>query len=264
MRVVAILAIRDERPYLANCLHHLVENGIAFAVIDNGSSDRPTDILREPRFASSLVAYQQLPFKGVFDLTEQLLAKQRLSETLDLDWVIHLDADEIMHSYRDSESLREAVERLDTQGWEVINFDEFVFLPVEHDYVINCDGTQPLRHYYFFEPYKPRLMRAWKKRLNLSNVYAGGHVQTGSEFRLAPETFALRHYIFRNEEHASTKYAQRQFSQSDLARGWHMNRIGQPITRFAFPGTDALECLVSPENRNLSRAKPHKKHYWQW
>ena len=52
-------------------------------------------------------------------------------EALNSDWVVHVDADVIMHSYREGEGLREGLSRLDAEGWNVVNFDEFVFLPIE-------------------------------------------------------------------------------------------------------------------------------------
>ena len=55
MQVVAVLAVRNERPCLGNCLHHLIENEIDFFVVDNGSTDATVELLRERRFRSHLV-----------------------------------------------------------------------------------------------------------------------------------------------------------------------------------------------------------------
>ena len=57
-RVVAILAIRYERPYLANCLDYLIADGLDYFIIDNESDDGTAELLREPRFAAHLVGYQ--------------------------------------------------------------------------------------------------------------------------------------------------------------------------------------------------------------
>lgn len=102
-------------------------------------------MLREPRFAPWLVSYRVLPFDGVFDLKKMLLVKQEIAGTLDADWLIRLDADEILHPYHQGESLREGITRLDAKGWDVINFDEFVFLPGDGRYVPDADGLPPLR-----------------------------------------------------------------------------------------------------------------------
>jgi hypothetical protein len=63
MRVVAVLAMRNERPYLANCLSHLIENGIDFAVVDNGSTDGSMELLQHGRYAPYLAGYRYLPLR---------------------------------------------------------------------------------------------------------------------------------------------------------------------------------------------------------
>src|SRR5215218_3047789 len=78
MRIVAILAVSDERFYLANCLSHLIKNGLDFAIIDNGASDECAQIIHSSRFAPSLAGYSQVPFTGVFSWEEILLAQERL------------------------------------------------------------------------------------------------------------------------------------------------------------------------------------------
>lgn len=260
MRVVAVLAVRCERPYLSNCLSHLIENGIDYAIVDNGSTDGSAELLRSAKFAPHLAGYHYVPFTGIFKWEEILLAQEQLVRKIDTDWVLLQAPDEVMHSNVPGETLASAIERLDAQGYDVINFDEFVFLPVDHDYIPDHSGTQPLRHYYFWKP----SMRAWKKALNLSNVAGAGHTVSGAEFNLSPETFVNRHYIFRDQAHAYAKYSDRIFDDKELARGWHRDRFKQPVTNFTFPPPDQLECLASPEDRNLSRRHPHQTYYWQW
>jgi glycosyltransferase involved in cell wall biosynthesis len=260
MRVVAILAVRNERPYLSNCLSHLLKNGIDFAVVDNGSTDGSTELLQDSRFVPHLAGYRHVPFTGAFVWETILLAQEQLVATIHADWILLLAPDEIMHSNIPGETLASAIEKLDARGYDVINFDEFVFLPVDHDYVPDYCGTQPLRHYYFWQP----SMRAWKKAINVSNVAGAGHFVSGADFRLSPETLVNRHYIFRDQAHAYEKYSKRIFDAKELARGWHIDRFQQPVTNFAFPPAEQLECLASPEDRNLSRRHPHQTHYWQW
>jgi glycosyltransferase involved in cell wall biosynthesis len=261
MKVTAILAIRNEEAYLANCLRHLVSNDVNFVVIDNGSSDSSREICRRSEFAGNLVDVVDFPFDGSFSITKQLSRKMEVIGALETDWVIHLDADEVMHSYRQGETLNEALSRADALGWNVVNFNEFVFLPIDHDYVPEAQGHQPILHYYFFEPYAPRLMRAWKKACGFSMV-EGGHRLTGSDLKIAPEHLALRHYIVRSQEHALTKYTTRTFAADDLARGWHQVRRSQSRDGFRFPPAEVLCRLPFAGCRTLDRTAPWKVHYW--
>jgi glycosyltransferase involved in cell wall biosynthesis len=263
MRIVAILAIRNERAYLSNCLSHLVANGIAFAVVDNDSTDGSTELVHDQKFAHHLAGYRHVPFSGTFSWEEILRSQEQLLHAIDADWHLLLAPDEIMHSYVPDESLASAIARLDQQGYDVINFDEFVFLPVDGDYVPDINGMQPLRYYYFYEPRNPFQMRAWRKAAGLSNIAGAGHRFYDAGIRLAPESFALRHYIFRNQAHAFEKYAKRTFAAEELARGWHRDRSGQAAAHFAFPPLSALHCLASPQDRHLERAHPRKTHFWE-
>lgn len=139
-----------------------------------------------------------------------------------------------MQSYVPDEFLASAIARLDQQGYNVINFDEFAFLPVNGDYVPDINGMQPLKYYYFYEPRNLFHMRVWRKASGLSNVAGAGHLIFDAELRLAPESLALRHYIFRNQAHAFEKYTKRTFAVEELERGSHNDRAGQTAAHSRF------------------------------
>ncbi len=262
MRITAILAVRNERPYLGNCLTHLIDNGLDFILIDNGSTDGTRELLSQPPFADHLVDYRTHPYDGAFDWSGLLQARETAAKESGADWVLFVSADEIMHSYVPGETLAEAIARLDAAGAQVIDFNEFVFLPVDHDYVPDAPGPQPLQHYYFYEPWRPRLMRARRRDLEVSHQAQGGHTFEG-DFRLAGESFALRHYLFRDQAHAAAKYTGRVFKADEVERGWHRNRAGAAAGQFTFPPPQTLHRLASPADRDLRRDAPRKTHYWE-
>jgi glycosyltransferase involved in cell wall biosynthesis len=166
--VVAVLGVRNEEVYLGNALRHLKANGVKYAVIDNGSDDDTTTIIRRREFSSHLVARRNLPYLGQHDLKGMLREKMALIEALKTDWVIHMDADEVMHPARAGETLQEAISRLDQEGYDAIDFNEFVFLPLDQSYVKEWVGFQPITTYYFYSPGPLRLMRAWKPSAGFS------------------------------------------------------------------------------------------------
>jgi hypothetical protein len=262
--VVAVLGVRNEEVCLGNALRHLKANGIKYAVIDNGSDDDTPAIIRRREFSSHLVTRRDLPYLGEHDLQGMLREKMALIEALKTDWVIHMDADEVMHSAQSGETLQEEISRFDQEGYDAIDFNEFVFLPLEHSYVRERVGFQPITTYYFYSPRPLRLMRAWKPGAGYSMVHSGGHSLAGSTIHLAPQKLIMRHYIFRDQEHAFTKYAARQFKPSELAMGWHWNRHGQPVRRFKFPLTDRLQMLDQPDSYELRMHDPKSAHYWMW
>lgn len=265
LKVTAVIAFRNEETYLAQTLRHLMRNDVSVFLMDNGSTDNSRRICESPEFETIVLGIRDLPFRGTFDLTRQLAAKLEVINELDADWVIHTDADELMQSPRDGESLRDGIARHDAAGFNVIDFDEFVFLPLEGQLTTPADSGLPsARHYYFFQPVPLRLMRAWKTSAGLTMVEGGGHRLRGENIVVAPEQFILRHYPFHSARHAATKYTNRAFAPAELARGWHVNRVGQAPERFAFPAPSALEYLADPNSRQLNTSRPHKLHYWQW
>lgn len=264
MKPTAILAIRNEAPYLENCLAHLVENGFDFIVIDNESDDQSRDIIRSEQFAGHLLELVSHPYPGHFDWSGLMRQREAAAARAPSDWVLFVSADEIMHSFRPGESLSEAISRIAETGADVIDFNEFVFLPIDQPYRPGIGGYQPIMDYYFFEPYRPRLMRARKRDLAVSHIDKGGHTLDGEAYTLAAETLALRHYIFRDQQHAHDKYANRVFPQAELDRGWHGNRHQQAIEAFNWPARDKLKRIGFPEQRTLDDSQPMTRHYWQW
>ena len=259
MRCVAVIAVRNGRPYLQRCLDHLIAEGIEIAIIDNMSSDGSYEACLD-YLSRGICALERLDYRGVFSLREQLQYKQKLTENIAADWIIHQDIDELLQSPRPGENLLSAIQRADRAGANCINFDEFVFLPYA-DEIRRADFfSSP--YYYFFQPNYPRLMRAWKKSSGLSNIGTGGHRLQGDVIRFQQD-FVLRHYIFTSQQHALEKYRQRRFSEQELAGGWHRNRLDIPTEKLLFPAKTRLKCLPAPESRTFDKSDPWSKHYWE-
>lgn len=207
MKITAMLCVRNEESYLEVTLAHLVACGIDLAIIDNDSTDRTLRICR--KFQRRIMYQARLPFRGFFNLTEQIAAKAEIVRQVESDWFIHQDADEILESPRPDESLREGIERVSAAGFNVVNFDEFVFLPTAgYDDFEGWDFYGGMKHYYFFEPRPRRLMRAWKNRPGVVHL-GGGHQLDGPDLRLCTKNFILRHYPNLSLDHARRKYPRR-------------------------------------------------------
>jgi glycosyltransferase involved in cell wall biosynthesis len=261
---MATLAVRNEQDRIRNCLRHLVRNEIDFAIVDNGSTDATRSIVESAEFKHNLRDIHDVRFEGAFDHERMLIEQEVLIKEHECDWVIHLGADEIMHSYRPNETLRDAIAKIDADGWNAINFDEFVFLPVDTPYVPDHDGWQPLRYYYVRGYATPFLVRARKRNLNVSMIKYAGHFLDGEAVALSPERLALRHYIVRDQRHAFEKYATRVYAARSLARGWSKDKHGVPVEAFAFPRPEQLKFLPDPSSRDLDPSYPHATHYWLW
>ncbi|MDN5780601.1 MAG: glycosyltransferase family 2 protein, partial [Luteimonas sp.] len=176
MRIVAILAARNEALYLRRCLQSLVANGLEVYVIDNDSEDDTAGIARE-FLGQGVIGIDQHPYLGSFDFVRMLQHKTDLCAKIDADWFMHCDADEIRQPPAPYSTLSQAVSDVDRQGYNAINFDEFVFLPTsECEHYENTDYVAKMRQYYFFDPKPLRRVNLWKNGAHPADIISSaGH-----------------------------------------------------------------------------------------
>lgn len=263
-RVCALTCVRNEIAFLPGLIDHCVAQGVDLIVIDNGSDDGSRECV-EARVGDGVLRLEDLPFEGSFSMSAQLQRKQELIAALPHDWILNMDADEIIEPATPGMTLPELAAEAGQAGCNAVNFDEFVFLPEAGQDVSEGGAYRGLTRYYFFAPGPHRLMRFWRRDAELDNRTHAGHKLSG-EVKLYPQSQILRHYIALSQAHVNNKYVGRVFDSRELERGWHGNRLGlteEDLSLAAVPD-EALEHLSSPESRDFSRARPHKTHYWHW
>ena len=264
LSICAIIAVRNECQYLKILLPLLAEQQIDVIIVDNESTDGSRELYSD-FMIKPIIAVETLPYQGFFSLIEVLSVKQELYKKINHDWVIHQDADEILEHYKPGLTLRDAIQEADRAGYNVLNFDEIVFLPEPHSDYYNRDYYTELLRYYFFEPKKNRLNRAWKRSSQLSNTAAGGHTLKGSYLSIAPTNHILRHYIVLSEHHAREKYIARSFDVRALAKGWHAKRLNLTEKNLMLPDKSAfLFRLNRYDSKDFCRNTPTDRHFWQW
>ncbi len=263
MRAAAVVAVRNAEVHIARCISDLVADGLDVVLIDNDSTDG-TATLAKRYLGHGLVAIERVPWTGTFSITTLLEAKKALVAKLPHDWVLHVDDDEWLRPPWPGFQLIDALARVEAAGFNCINFEEMTFVAWPEEDYVRSDYAKHMTTYYFFEPSKPRLMRAWRRSLGVDSVATGGHLLTHPKLNLFPENFVLRHYLGLSPEYVFRKYQQRTFDPAELARGWHIQRIG--ITR------DMCNLRPSPHVKVLSnwssdvfdRSSPARVHYWRW
>lgn len=263
-RICAVICVRNEIGYLPTLLQHLRREGVDIACIDHSSTDGTFELL-ESRLGHEVVHLERMPFDGVFSLENVLAQKRRVITQIPHDWVLHQDGDEILQANENGKRLCDLVEEAETKGCNVINFDEFVFLP-ESAEISSVDGSHmSWTRYYFFELMPIRLMRLWRRQDDLDNRGAGGHKLEG-EVRLFQQSQILRHYITLGQSHIEAKYLGRRFAPEALAKGWHGNRIGLTRDQLSIDRVpdERMSRLVDASSRDFDRSNPYKKHFWHW
>ena len=259
-RIVALLAIRNEALYLEKCLEHHYQQGIEVCIIDNDSTDNSLNIAQK-FLDRNVFRIERQEYKGNFDLCEQLRIKENLASEIQADWFIHCDADEIREAPEHYSSLYQGILAASMAGYNAINFDEFIFIPLdENERHENKDFVKSMRHYYFFEPYPLRRINAWKKTNSpIDLVSSGGHNVLFADRKIFPENFILRHYIGLSASHLNFKYSQRVFSESEVNdRRWHGWRAKFSKYRIGLPAVENLKLYLGDGKWDKTNAK--KEH----
>lgn len=259
MRIVALLAVRNEELYLQRCLQHLSKQYIDVCLIDNGSTDR-TLAIAEGFLNRGVFRIEHIPYHGVYEWERILRHKSRLAQEIDADWFIHHDADEVREAPARFRNLNEGISFVDRAGYNAINSGEFVFVPMNEEQAFEgTDYIHEMKDYYYFHPRDLHRVNIWKKTDKNVDL-AGGHSVKFEGRRVFPDDFILRHYIFLSKRHAIEKYGQRKYDPHELAKGLHVKRAGFTEENFQFPDKDIVRRLLC--DGSWDRSSPSRTHFF--
>lgn len=260
MRIVAILASYNEERFIAGCLDHLFQQGVEVYLCDNESTDQ-TVAIAESYLGRGLIGIETLPRAGVFSLWPQLERKEQLAATLEADWFMHVDADEIRLPPRSGRTFARAFAEVEAQGFNAVNFLEFTFIPTQeapdHDHP---SFQKTMRWYYPFLPTFPHRLNAWKQQPSpVELAWSGGHRVRFPGLRMHPESFRMRHYLFLSVPHAIRKYVDKSYDPAELEAGWHGRRAKLKPEMITLPTQAELRTYLSDDQ--LDPSNPRTQHY---
>lgn len=259
MRVIALIAVHNERRHIGACLDHLHRHGVESYILDNMSTDSTASIVRAH---PGVVAIERFPRDNdTFSLAPLLRRKEEIAAELDADWFIHMDADEIRLPPRGAQTLAQGLADADRAGFNAVNFLEFTFIPTreapDHDHPRFQDT---MRSYYPFRPWFPQHVKAWKRQADRVDLASSaGHRVRFPGFNLAPWSFPMRHYLFLSREHAIEKYVRRTYDPEAVARGWSGWRVGLLPDMISLPSRSKLRVYEGDDT--LDAQNPWTEHY---
>ncbi len=261
VRVVALLAAYNEERFISGCLEHLFEQGVEAYLIDNCSTDRTVEIA-ERYLENGLIGIESFP-RAEFHTWQLLLErKEQLAATLEADWFMHMDPDEIRLPPRSDRTLTQAFAEAEARGYNAVNFMEFTFVPTQempdHDHP---NFQQTMRWYYPFLRRFPQRLNAWKRQYKKVNLaHSGGHRVQFPGLRMYPESFKMRHYIFLSVPHALSKYLNRKHDPKALQRGWARMRASLTPEKIHLPSQREMRPYTSDDE--LDPSDPLTQHLW--
>jgi glycosyltransferase involved in cell wall biosynthesis len=262
MRAIALLATYNEERFIVGCLEHLLRQNVEVYLIDNCSTDKTVDLAKR-YLGNGLIGIESMPRNGKFSLTSQLERKQQAIQTLQADWFMHVDADEIRLPPPGYGTLADAFAHVEKQGFNAVNFIEYAFVPTQespdHDH---ADYQTTMRWYYPFLPSFPHRLNAWKSQAcPIDLVSLGGHIVKFAGLRRYPTSFSMRHYLALSRSHALDKIVNRAIDSADLEKGWFRNRVNIEPEQLILPKQTDLRTYTSDDR--LDAENPWTKHFWQ-
>ncbi len=259
MKLIALLAVKNEELYLRYCLQNLISQGFDVYLIDNESTDDTVKIAKE-FLNKGVITIDSLKTNGIFNLMKTLQYKESITNALDADWFMHTDADEIRLPHPPFKTIKEAVKKIESLGYNAVNFNAYYFLPEKGKSYVDRDYNKEMRYYYFHSPHPLTHIKLWKnERRPMSFGVSGGHQVSFEGMRIYPNPFILKHFIFLSEEHGIEKYSRnRKLPEDEVKKlGWHGFRANFKKENFYIPSKSELKKLT---DNNFDTSDPKIEH----
>jgi glycosyltransferase involved in cell wall biosynthesis len=228
-RVVAIVPTYNEADIIAAVLEDLIREGLDVYVLDNWSTDG-TERLAARFFGRGLLGIERIPKGGPqsqYELRRSMERIAELSDSLQADWIVVNDADEVRRSPWPGVTLRDAIFTVDRRGFNAIDYTTLIFEPTDDGFP-HGGRLDYFQHFRFgSQPWHFLRINTWKPLGHTMNLAdSGGHEVRFEGRRVFPYKFLLKHYPIRSQRHGERKvHLERlpRWSNEERALGWHVH-----------------------------------------
>jgi glycosyltransferase involved in cell wall biosynthesis len=225
---VALISAYNEEDIIVPCLQYLIKQGLEVYLIDNWSTDSTVKLASE-FLGKGLLAIEKFPQNrppSHYVWNDILSRIEQLTEEIEADWFLFQDVDEIRTSPWPGLSLRDAILKVDREGFNSIDHTVATFYPVDNDFVAGGDFEAYFKYFEFSDrPGQFVEINAWKnlgRRVSLTK--SGGHEIRFAGRRTYPFRFLLKHYPVRSQVHGEKKIFRERKTRwlpQERASGWH-------------------------------------------
>lgn len=278
MNVIAIIAAYNEADIIEPVIAHLVAEGVSVYLIDNGSTDGTRSIAARC-LGRGLLHLEEFPPPSdragddVFRWRDLLRRKEQLAAQLDADWFIHHDADEFRESPWAGVRLAEAIARVDSAGYNAIDFEVLNFRPTDDTFVAGVDPRPTMQMYEPGAAWDKLQIKCWKKTPAVVDLTSsGGHDVQFENRNVFPVRFLLRHYPIRSQSHGARKVFDERRARIDpveRAMGWHvqydhmdtMHDFATDPTRLIHYDADAVRLRLQCRHRDMEAVERERDEW---
>ena len=202
-KIIGMIAVYNEPDIVGDVIHHLVSQGIQLVILDN-STDGSDEILSKYPGRGVLSVEHLATERYDMDLLINRMYEKAVSEKP--DWVLLNDSDFFLESPYAGISLKDAIESEDKKGYNMIQFDNFEFLPTEKDENSNeIDVRKRLKYYTWNDNLR---FLAWKPYPGVTVTGTSWHYPVFPEnvkVRVPRTKYIMRHYRIRSYQQGLQK-----------------------------------------------------------
>jgi len=217
-----MVPVYNDEDIIEESLNNLIDQDIDPVVLDNGSTDGTYEICNKYFEKGKIKLEQHISEKFEWPLTIRKLYDLALMQSP--DWVILLGSDEFPESGVNNLNLNDAISKVDSEGYNLIQFNIFNFFMTDND----VKSATTIRKKFLYYSYQNDLAyRAWKFYPGISPEIRGGHLPifpSNYKYLIYPKKFVLRHYQFRSKEQAQKRIRERLSrieGTAETKTGWH-------------------------------------------
>ena len=201
MNILRGLVVRNEEDIIEENLEYYINNGIKNVVVENYSTDNTYEILKK-NVGKGILEMKRIN-TSFFNSKILYGALMELFEKYNPDWIVLADADEFFESPDCSVNLREAIEREDEEGFNVIELHDMEFWMTPLDPKDKHIVRKRIRYYSYFTSTLYRIYR-YVKGMSIFPLYHPTY-PLNYKVKISPTVFINRHYKFRNLKQAYQK-----------------------------------------------------------
>jgi hypothetical protein len=228
VRVAAVINVFNEQDILPEVVTHLVNQGVEVHLVDNWSTDGSFELgqsLQQQGLCRKVFRFPEVP-TSEYEWARLLEHSERYAASLNVDWVMHHDADEIRYSPWHGTTLAEAFAHIDQLGYNAVDFTVIDFRFVSASRNSSPPYQDSLNRFEFGRrPGHFLQIKAWKSTKGAVVLAAsGGHEACFSQRRVFPLKFLMKHYPLRTEAQAKRKVFKERLPRiktEQQQRGWH-------------------------------------------
>lgn len=226
-KVAAVIHGFNEADIIPEVFHHLSRQEVEVHYFDNWSTDGTWEYAQSMHRMGKIKHCERFPSEPGpdYEWRDQLDKTASYAKTLDADWVMHHDADEIRVSPWDGFTLRDAISHADQLGFNAIDFTVIDFRFLTSAISRGLPYEQELTHFEFGRrPGHFLQVKCWKNGVDVDLASSGGHDARFNARKVYPVKFLLKHYPLRSEIQAASKIFKNRiprFRKEQQAYGWH-------------------------------------------